>query len=280
MKNYINKALLILLSGIILAGCDHDFADINTDPKTVYDINPINHFYVAALTMNNSSFEFYYDICGKQMPWMQYIVGTSGNGSTTYDYISNQGDRYSRFVSSGGYVKDIEEYIKANYTEAEQEKYRDLIQIARVLLIYYGIYASDTFGSLVYDEGWQARYGGITEPSFQSQEDLYNEWDNQLKNAINLLKQSGPAQVSIGGYDPVYGGKVQNWIKAANALRLRLATRWVKRDISKAKSIASEVLNADPGNLFTSNDDGWIFKFETNVAGHENYNRIASYKAT
>lgn len=279
MKHLLYKTGCVAIAFLALIGCTDKFDEINTNPTTVYKIDPPVHFYQATNIMNNSSFEFYYDICSKQMPWMQYTVGTSGNITTTFDYISNQGDRYSRFVSSGGYVKDIEEYIKVNIPAEEQLSYANLILISKILRIYYGIYTSDTFGSLVYDEGWQARYGGITDPSFQQQEELYNEWDSELKTAIASLKEN-KNQISIGGNDVIYSGKVENWIKAANALRLRLATRWIKRDLEKAKSMAADVFKENTQYLFSSNNDGWVFRFETKFTGHDNFALIESYRAT
>lgn len=279
MKKLIHKICMVGMLSIVIAACDNNFDEINTDPKTVYEINPNGHFYKILQIINDSSFEFFYDICF-EMNWVQYWAGQSGNGATTYEYTGNMGDRYSRFVSAGGYAKDIQEYIASHMSAEEQEKYRDLVQISTIVLIYYGIYASDTFGSLVYDEGWQARYGGISDPAFQVQQDLYNEWDQQLKDAVTTLKSTNATQFSIGGYDVVYAGNVEKWIKAANALRLRLATRWTKRDMGKAKTIAGEVLGASATDLFASNADGWVFRFENIFTEHGNWAKVQDYRAS
>ena len=67
-----------------------------------------------------------------------------------------------------------------------------LTEVARILLITKGIQASDTYGSLVYTDGWGTRNGNveILEPAFQTQEELFTIWNQELKEAANKLATS------------------------------------------------------------------------------------------
>jgi hypothetical protein len=48
-------------------------------------------------------------------------------------------------------------------------------------------------------------------------------------------------------------------VKAANALRLKIAMRLAKREPAKLKAIAAEVLASPAADLMSSNADGWVF---------------------
>src|SRR5690606_15771590 len=97
-------------------------------------------------------------------------------------------------------------------------------------------------------------------PEFQTQEELYTLWDMELSEIIQRLNSLSGGGSSIGAYDRAYRGNLQNWVKAANALRLRIALRFWNRMPDKAKAIASEVLSAaNESNLMSSIDDSFVF---------------------
>lgn len=127
---------------------------------------------------------------------------------------------------------------------------------------------------MAYSNAWQARNGKDDNesllPKFQTQKELSEVWDAELKECIAKLKSS-TNQIAIGGHDRSYNGDVSKWIKAANALRLRLATRLWKREPATAVQIATEVLS--PSNaqfLFSNINDSFIMWFDalyTNIHG-------------
>lgn len=125
-------------------------------------------------------------------------------------------------------------------------------------MTYYAFYTTDINGSLPYTEAFQARYGGTVTPKYNTQEELFTTFDNDLKAAIATLKGASAGQTSFGDADLYYKGDATKWVKAANALRLRLAMRWAKRNASKQSEIVNEVL-ANPADLFASNDDNLEF---------------------
>jgi hypothetical protein len=166
----------------------------------------------------------------------------------------------------GSYVTHIR-HLCDNMDSAEN--YSDLKQVSRILLIAKGIQTSDLFGSLAYSQAWLAQENKVDDesmtPEFQTQEELSDVWNTELKECIENLKakQNSSTQASLKGQDRAYNGNTKKWIKAANGLRLRLASRLWKRKPDMALTIAREVL--DPGNadnVFNGNDDSFILWFD------------------
>ncbi|MBW8325032.1 MAG: SusD/RagB family nutrient-binding outer membrane lipoprotein [Prolixibacteraceae bacterium] len=267
--------LVASLFSLTHSSCTDEFVEVNSNSSTVYKVDPVSLIYNVQTNTRSSSWEWYYDYYTAQMRWMQYGCRVIGNTPTVYTiWNPNIGaQRYSNcWINTGSYARHIEYYVQSNMPE-EAASYSNLIEAAKVTLIYQGIITSDFHGSLAYTEGWNARSGGdITDPKFESQQELYTIWDAELKNAISKFK-TNTNQKSMVGYDMAYNGDINGWIKAANALRLRIALRLMKRDITKAKQIATEVL-ATTSDLPAKNEDGFIFWLEGKYSENGDYYSI------
>ncbi|WP_339841333.1 SusD/RagB family nutrient-binding outer membrane lipoprotein [uncultured Maribacter sp.] len=249
----------LLCTIVLLSSCEKDFEDINKSPATVYTADPVTFLHNVQLNVSTAS-STWVDSYATKLRWMQYCSNIWGYSQTNFTDIGIGGTLYSEYNSMGSYVSHIPYYIEENMPE-ELDSYSNLIDVSRVLLIYKGIQASDTFGSLVYSEGWGTRSENAetVTPVFQTQEELYTVWNNELKGIVNRLA-SATDQKNISNYDLAYGGDVNKWIKAANALRLRIALRLLKRAPDVAKTIAADVLGSD--KHFESTNDSFILYFD------------------
>ena len=249
-----------------------EFVEINSNSSTVYEVDPVSFLYKVQTSTRSSSWEWYYDYYTAQMRWMQYGCRVIGNTPTVYTiWNPNIGEQRYRlcWLDAGSYMRHLEYYVNTNMPD-EADSYSNIIEAARVSLIYQGIITSDFHGSLAYTEGWNARSGGtVTEPKFDTQQELYTIWDAELKTAANKFK-TNTNQKSMVGYDMAYNGDAQGWVKAANALRLRIALRLMKRDMTKAKQIASEVLAAT-ADIPAKNDDSFVFWLEGKYSENGDY---------
>ena len=275
MRKKINQyaAISLLALSSLFAGCTEGFEEMNTNPKTIPFIQPEGLFYTAEIQALTSG-HCWNAIYASKYRWMQYGAGIWGYGTSQYSYFREEigNTVYNEYNEMGGQITAIEHLIAKSGTP---ERYSDLVQMGRILLIAKGIQTSDLYGSLIYSNGWMARKDIVDDesmsPAFETQEELSDVWDKQLKDCIANLKAklSATDKASTAGYDRAYNGETGRWIKAANALRLRLASRLWKRKPETAKSIATEVLapsNAE--NLFASNDDSfilWFDKLYTNI---------------
>lgn len=282
-------SLLVVIAGLQMNSCTNGFEDLNSDPASIPTVNPQEMLYTAEIQMLTAA-HCWNSIYASKFRWMQYGANIWGYSQTQYDYFSTSigNSIYNEYNEMGSYVTNIAYLVGQT---SKPEDYSNLVQVSRILLIAKGIQTSDLFGSLIYTQGWLAREGKIDDtsmtPEFDTQEQLSVLWDNQLKECIENLKNtlSSTTQISLKGSDRAYNGDTKKWIKAANGIRLRLASRLWKRDESRALSIASEVLS--PSNseyIFNSNDDSFILWFDnlyTNIHGGDWHSikdmEIASY---
>lgn len=249
-----------LMSMGTFASCDANFEEINKNPDTVYEVSPERFLYQIESQMYTAG-EAWADSYACKLRWMQYCTGIWGYSTTNFTDCAGFGSSlYSGYNNTGKYTRHIPYYINTNLPE-QVGAYTSLIEAARILLITKGIQASDTYGSLVYTDGWGTRDGNveILEPTFQTQEELFTLWDQELKEAVAKLT-TATNQESFKNYDLAYAGDITKWAKAANALRLRIALRLLKQKPDKAKSIATEVLASNI--KFESTEDSFILYFD------------------
>lgn len=262
MKNKIKIFALALCAGAFSA-CDSDFVDINTDSGTVLDVNPMELLYQVESNYNTYQ-SMWDDSYACKLRWMQYCTGIWGYSTTNFTFFNSRIGQtlYTEYNNVGSYARHIE-YLVSQMPEEEGAALSDLVQISKIMLISKGIATTDMHGSLVYTEGWGTRIGKEewAEPHFQTQEELFDLWNTELKDIITKLKANkGTNQTSLSGYDVCFDGDMDKWIKTANAVRLRIALRIYKRKPAEAKAIAGEVLSSS--DIPTSIDDSYIMYFD------------------
>lgn len=254
-------ACAVFTTLLVSTSCTKDFKDLNINPESIVSVDPKTLFYTAqtqVLTPGN----LWNDVYASKLRWLQYTSNIWGYSTTNFTIFSSSigGSLYSEYNDMGGYVSNME-YIIA---DANDNQYAGLKQIARIMLIAKGLQASDIHGSLAYSGAWKARAGDQSmealNPKFETQEELYTIWDSELKAHIATLTAIGSTSSVIKDYDRAYKGDLNQWIKAANALRLRIALRFWNRSPDKTKNIAEEVLaSANTANVMSRIDDSFVF---------------------
>ncbi len=265
----------VLAFSILQSSCKKEtFVKANIDPNVLYGVDPADQFQAAAAG-SQDDFEYYYDVYRNEMPWMQYLTGSSGNGNNFTGIGSNFNYRYSKvfYGRVGPYLSDIPVLVSKMSADAQAARVYE-INIALIFKAFYAFYVSDINGSIPYTQAFQARYGGTLTPVYDRQEQLFDTLDLQIKSAVATLKTPQTVtQTLFGAKDPFFGSSADEaaeWIKAGNALRLKIAMRLMKRDPAKLKSIATEVL-AD-ANQMSSVADTWMLNVGSTYAdGSGNY---------
>lgn len=271
MKKYLKYLTVFGLIAVSAGACKKaDFVEANTDPKTLYSILPKEQYLNAVIRIHNTDFEWYYDNYRRIMPWMQYLTPQNGNAVSFLQDIGNFNQRYGNFYNNvGNALEDVIEMIDQSPDAAAMEYMK---QIAIITQAQYAFYVSEINGSIPYTQAFRARYENLLTPEYDTQEQIFTIIDQELKTAISVLKTpQAVTQESYGVHDQYYKGNFAQWIKAANALRLRIATRLEKRNPARMKEIALEVL-ADAGNLMTSNADNWAFVTPAAFSSGGNWN--------
>jgi Starch-binding associating with outer membrane len=259
MKRY-KYLLLALIPATMAVSCKKSaFVKDNINPSTLVTVDPSAQFLYAADQLPNSA-EYYYDIYRFIMPWMQYITNNGGNPAGFNLESGNFGQRYGNYYQHVGLALADIPHLIAAMPAAEQAAYQYEAAIAAIYMAYYTFYVSDTYGSIPYSQAFQARYGGTLTPTYDPQQTLFDTLDLQIKTAVATLESSpSTTQKLYGANDPFFGGasnQVTAWLKAANALRMKIAMRLIKRDAATATTIVTEAL-AD-ANQMSAIGDSWV----------------------
>jgi len=120
--------------------------------------------------------------------------------------------------------------------------------VAIVLQSWVFSLLTDAYGEIPYTEA--GNIDVYLTPHYDTQEKVYTGLLNDLKSAQALLNPSGK---NIEG-DIIYNGKIAQWKRFTNALRLRIALRIADRLPSLSKTTLQEIAAEGSGYL-TSNAD-------------------------
>jgi len=120
--------------------------------------------------------------------------------------------------------------------------------IFHVLQAYNLVTMSDLWGDIPYSAALKG--AANTRPAYDKQQEIYAAAAALLDGAVTVL--SAPAQGRKPGADDlIFGGKASNWVKAANALRARMAIHAAKMD----QLAASTALTALAGAISSNAED-------------------------
>lgn len=262
----------LALSALIFVGCQkQDFVALNTNPDILYSVKPEEQFFNIGRIAHGQDFEQFYDNYRRIMHWMQMSTTQGGNNAATFTEFGNFNARYSIFFPGIGSVTTDVGKLTDRMPDADKAARQMLVAMSEVMKIYYAFYVSDINGSLAYTEAFDSRYGGTFTPKWESQQSLFNAWEARLKTLSATLKAGASNQITLGNFDQYYAGNNTRWAKAANALRMRIAMRMLKRDNAKATTILKECV-ADASNLMSSNDDSWVYIAHQSFTGGGNWN--------
>ncbi|MFC7523879.1 SusD/RagB family nutrient-binding outer membrane lipoprotein [Parapedobacter sp. GCM10030251] len=274
------KTPLLLVALFFIAACSRkDFAEYNTDPDAVVDITLQPLFARAITYVHDNDFEAFYDNYNFIPRWSRAFLQRTGNGITVSESAANTNNRYGRFYSGvGPLLIDIQQIVD-KMPEEERARYIYMRTIPTILKVYYAWYVSDVNGSLAYTEAFGARYGGTLTPKYETQSELYAIFDQELKEAVNILKTPQPVeQFSYENSDLYFQGDIGKWVKAANSLRMAIALRLSKRDPQRMANIVQEVL-ADDGGVINNAEEEWVFYPGAQFTGGGNWNITGNGRA-
>ena len=244
-----SKAKWGALLAVILAfgGCTDDFETINSNPNSPVSVPAANILTNATIATSNH-------LAG----WLNHTyTALWAQMFAKVQYIDE--DRYAFRPSnmngfwSVGYLtmKDLD--IAA--TQAAEEGFTNIEAVARIMLAYNFLTATDLWGDIPYSEALTAdKEGGTATPVYDSQQAVYTGLLGDLVDATALFNPAGDDLAALAGGDIVYGGDITKWAKFANSLGLRILMRMSAVDAATAKT-GIEGLIAAGLPIFTSNAD-------------------------
>lgn len=255
---YTLAALALGATVVSTTSCREDFTDINKNPNQIVTADASMLFTKGIIDFEPSGYLMWYYNAPMMQLWSQ--LGTPTGGYTpNFAKTTAYGDQGSQYIKVLKYVREMNAVIE-NAGE-DGAKYKGYAAALDVLTAYLGILDTDLIGSVPFTEACMANYGGTLTPAYDSQESLYQLWEQQLNAAISVF--SNPTGLEMkAAQDIAFGGDWNKWARFANSLKLRLAARYVNINKSKALSLAQEVASASCGYI-DSMDQTMLFNKAT-----------------
>ena len=256
MKTNIRTYILLLLTifAVTVSSCSDSYMEnLNTDPSKANSIDPNAQLTTAEL-------QTYGDLGMVEMyrnyhyAFAQQLMGcwntTNYGGRHTIDN-NEMGRMWISFYPKA--IKNLTDGIARSNENASLTNVNAALRIYRVYMLSL---MTDVYGDAPCSEAGLGYLDGKFNPRYDTQEEIYTWFFEELKEAGTALQQSGD---KISG-DVIYKGDVIKWKKLANSLRLRYAMRISDVAPEKAKQEFEDALAAD-GGVFTSASDDALIKY-------------------
>jgi Starch-binding associating with outer membrane len=242
------KIFIPVLVVILSAGCTKDFADTNTNNNNPTGVTP--DLLLSGIIKN---------MMDRQVNEAWGIGNIVAQYHAKIQFVNE--DRYGWNEQNGIWNTVYGNYrnLQNIFTAVEGNESSPYYGVALILKSWMFSLATDAYGDVPYSEAGKAKTGGVYQPIYDKQEDIYTGILADLKKANEVL---ATASTTLNG-DILYGGgatAIMKWRKLANSLRLRYLLR-----LSKKKNVNAEmqaiVGDAVNNPVFTSNADNAELKY-------------------
>ena len=253
IKKYIGKGSLMMAfafmtTGVALTSCSDDtLSNINTDKTKVSNLDP-NAQLTTALLQTYGDFSLMDTYRNYITGFTQHFAG--GWNVTNYAGSNFAEDDISRRIWDRYYEISIKNLVDAIHKSEDKPNLNAALRIHRV---YLTAVLADIYGDVPASEAGLGYISGISTPKYDTVEELYNWFFEELTACEALL---GTGTDNISGDVTSMGGDVAQWKKYANALRMRYAMRISDVNPQKAQDEFEKAVAA--GAISSAADDVYI----------------------
>ena len=265
-KNYFIYLILGFAFALTVSSCTDKYAELNRNPNELTDEDLDRDYLNSGIA---------------RLPQMQTNIFPIGGGSNDYQRMQNlMGDIYAGYFGASAYFNPptngctyflVDDWNKVPFVVSftrvmpawrdiqlkSQEKYPTIYAIAQILKVTSMHRITDIYGPLPY---LKFGHGGLSTP-YDSQQAIYQSFFADLDDAVEMLEEQitiNPNYSIIENHDLIYRGNLNQWVKFANSLKLRLAMRLSYVDATNAKKYAEEAISS--GKFITDNADNAMLK--------------------
>lgn len=253
IKKYIGKGSLMMAfafmtTGVAMTSCSDDtLSNINTDKTKVSNLDP-NAQLTTALLQTYGDFSLMDTYRNYITGFTQHFAG--GWNVTNYAGSNFAEDDLSRRIWDRYYEISIKNLVDAIHQSEDKPNLNAALRIHRV---YLTAVLADIYGDVPASEAGLGYIAGISTPKYDTVEELYNWFFEELTACEALL---GTGTDNISGDVTSMGGDVAQWKKYANALRMRYAMRISDVNPQKAQDEFEKAVAA--GAISSAADDAYI----------------------
>jgi len=239
----------MLVLTLFLGGCTDDFEPLNTpQDELIADnlgTNLLGQAFSQAQYRGVYGLHWQHQISQALFSdlYAQYFATTAAN------FDSDQYVEVGRWIDLawGAFYEDAAPQLDLVLNKTAEEGLELEHAVAQVWKVQMYHQITDYWGPAMYSE-----FGnGEKVVPYDSQQEIYNDFFSTLEEAVGVLEQHR-GENAFGSNDLMYGGNVNQWIRFANSLRLRLAMRVRYVNSSLAQDQAEAAVS---GGVIESNQD-------------------------
>lgn len=251
------KILNIVLAAAVtpfLCCCTDNFEEYNTNPYEPHSLNPPMLFATMITTginvQQNDNQMIDQMVAG---PFSGYLTMANSWGGSNFNTF-NQTESWNQIPFNTPFEKFYSNYFKLETATGGKGHYWAMAKLLRVNTM---LRVTDCYGPIPYSQV----ANGKTAVAYDSQEDVYKHMFEDLDYVIQML---GEFVDEVGGlkplegYDPVYNGDYNKWMRFANSLKLRLAVRISNVSPELARTKAEEAVKSTRGLIDTNDNNAWV----------------------
>ncbi|MET6997549.1 SusD/RagB family nutrient-binding outer membrane lipoprotein [Chitinophaga defluvii] len=230
-------SLYILIPALALSitSCTKDFDEMNKDGSSIVGVGPLEVPFMFSRAQSSAAMpQSYYQTAQNLYAdqYAQYFALTTTNFQTGR-YVINDG-----WLPRPGIVTYVQVVPQLNTIFEKMDASSGETALANIVWAFAFHRMTDYFGPVPYFDAGKAQES----IAYDAQDKIYDDLFKRLDLAVQNLKKLEAGKNVFGSYDLIYNGDVQQWIRFANTLRLRLAMRISKVLPARAKTEAEAAI--------------------------------------
>lgn len=270
--------VLGLLFSVGLMSCTDNFDSLNTPDDRIFasEINDARLGKIFAVAQRRGysaregglSFQLSENLFADE--YAQYFTTTEANFQSAQNFIvgswnSMMFDHFYANVATQ--LTFVEDYTAENNMTVENA-------IAQIWRVHAYHRMTDFYGPVMYSEVGNT----TTFIAYDPQEEIYMDFFETLDSAVATLESSSAETAAYAQNDLIYSGDVEQWIKFANSLRLRLAMRIRYVEPTMAQDEAETAVAA--GVIEDNADNALMLTTENSIHGYPAITYIDEFRTT
>jgi hypothetical protein len=229
MKNILKYiSLLAIILTLPLTSCE-EYLDVNIDPNNPTEVTPdlilpTGQKYLADYMQRDR----YISHLGNMMMynWSQ----SDGFSWYTDEFKYNVTSSFYDHIFNNTYPEPLKQFQILTQQDEEYDNYRAIGMIMKAYIFQILV---DFYGDIPYSEALLRKDNAT--PKYDDAQEIYDDLIVQLTAAIDLIKTT-EAIITPGEDDCMFGGDMDEWIKFANTVKMRILVRE-----SDVKSVSADI---------------------------------------
>ena len=229
------RTTLTCAACILLTACNFEDKNTNPNESTFIKPGPLLTYTQLNTSIDGHTKNMQIGCC---MMMVQQTASLESTEAGVGDkYYMMQAPATSYFLDF--YSTAIKNWREMEYQASQKPEYQNMLAVAKIWGAFLFQRMTDLYGNVPYSEAGYAFHQNIYKPKYDSQESIYTDMIEQVKEGISLLSTEKPG---IEG-DLFYNGDISQWKKFGNSLLLRIGMRLSKVNPELAGTTAKAAID-------------------------------------